>query len=247
MPGRPLSVQLYSVRGAVADDLQGSLQRLADIGFTNVELYGFVDKADQYAAALEATGLSAPSAHAPVLQYDDPAPAFEAAKRLGVGTLIDPHHPREQWTTADDVQRAAELMNRAAERASQAGLAFGYHNHWWELENRVDGTPALEVLAAELSPEVVLEVDTFWASVGGVDAPDLLRRLGDRVQLIHVKDGPISRDTRTQLPAGQGEVDVPAVLAAAPRAMRVLEFDDYDGDPFDGLAASFAWVSEHDR
>jgi sugar phosphate isomerase/epimerase len=90
----------------------------------------------------------------------------------------------------------------------------------------------------------VLEVDTFWTTVGGVSAPDLLRTLGDRVRFIHVKDGPIKREPKTQLPAGQGEMDVPAVLAAAPQAVRVLEFDDYAHDPFDGLAESFRYVSE---
>jgi hypothetical protein len=58
-----------------------------------------------------------------------------------------------------------------------------------------------------------------------------------------VKDGDKSRDTKKQLPAGEGAVDVPAVLDAAPSAMRVLEFDDYEGDTMDGLAASLAYVT----
>jgi sugar phosphate isomerase/epimerase len=246
VPDRPLSVQLYSVRDSVAQDLQASLQRLADIGFTTVELYGFVERADEYAQALAATGLSSPSAHAPVLRYDDPREAFEAAATVGVQTLIDPSRPAEFWQEADEIRRSADRMNEVAEIADGFGLTFGYHNHWWEIETRHDGLTGLEVLEAALSPKVVLEVDTFWVQVGGVNAPDLLATLGDRVRFIHVKDGPITQDTKTQLPAGQGEMDVPAVLAAAPDAVRVLEFDDYDGDPFDGIAKSFAFVTEHD-
>ena len=104
----------------------------------------------------------------------------------------------------------------------------------------------VEGLAARLDPSAVLEVDTYWVEVGGVSAPDLLGRLGDRVQLIHVKDGPKTRDTSAQLPAGEGVIDIPAVLAAASQATRVLEFDDYDGDLFDGLAASLAYVTAQD-
>jgi len=247
VPDQPLSVQLYSVRKAVADDLPAALDRLAGIGFAAVELYGFVDRAEEYAAALTAAGLTAPSGHAPVLQYDDPRPAFEAAKRVGVGTLIDPHHPREHWASADDVKAVAERMNRIAAAAAEHDLAFGYHNHEHELQADFDGVSGLELLEQHLDPAVVLEVDTFWVTVGGRSAPELLRRLGDRVRFVHVKDGPITRDTATQLPAGQGDVDVPAVLAAAPQAMRVLEFDDYAGDPFDGLAESFRFVSELER
>ena len=247
MPTQPLSVQLYSVRDAVAADLPGALSRLAGIGFENVELYGFVDRADEYAAGLRAAGLSAPSGHAPVLQYDDPRPVFEAAKTVGIRTLIDPHHPAEHWQSADDIKAAAERMNAIAAAAAEFELAFGYHNHWFELEAHHDGVTGLELLEQHLDPAVVLEVDTFWVTVGGESAPELLRRFGDRVRFIHVKDGPITRDTSTQLPAGQGDVDVRAVLAAAPQAMRVLEFDAYAGDPFDGLAESFRFVSELER
>jgi sugar phosphate isomerase/epimerase len=242
----PTSVQLYSVRDAVAESLPAALDRLAGIGFTNVELYGFLDTADAYAAALRASGLTAPSAHAPVLQLDEPERAFEAAVTVGVTTLIDPHHPAPNWLTEAQVLENAARMNELGASAKEFGLTFGYHNHAHELQNRFGGRPALEVLADALSPDVVLEVDTFWSQVGGEDAPALLERLGDRVTFIHVKDGPISADTSTQLPAGQGEMDVPAVLAAAPHAIRVLEFDAYVGDPFDGLAASLAWLQERE-
>lgn len=239
-----MSAQLYSVRAAIAEDMEGTLERLAALGFTDVEPYGdFIPGSDRYAAALAATGLRAPSAHAPVLQLADPSAAFDAARAIGVEVLIDPHAPGDDWDTVDGIARLAERMNAAGVAAAAAGLRFGYHNHAFELDSRPNGTPALEQLAARLDDAIVLEVDTYWAEVGGVPAPDLLRRLGDRVGFIHVKDGPVSKDTAAQLPAGEGAMDLPAVLAAAPRAVRVLEFDDYAGDVFDGLAASLAFVT----
>src|SRR5699024_12390346 len=83
------------------------------------------------------------------------------------------------------------------------GLTIGYHNHWWELAQQIEGRPALEVFADLLDERIVLEVDTYWAAVGGVDAPDLLRRLGERVKFLHVKDGPIIDDPKAQLPPGE--------------------------------------------
>jgi sugar phosphate isomerase/epimerase len=244
MPRGPVSVQLYSVRDRLADDLEGTLERLAALGFTSVEPYGaFVVGSDRYVTALAATGLAAPSAHAGVLSLEDPSPAFEAAAAIGVRTIIDPAHRTDDWESIDGIARIAERINTAAEQAREYGLVFGYHNHWWELEARPNGTPALELLAERLTDDVVLEVDTYWVEVGGVSAPDLLRRLGDRVQLLHVKDGDKSRDVKRQLPAGEGAIDVPAILDAAPTAMRVLEFDDYEGDTMDGLAASLAYVT----
>src|ERR687885_253650 len=72
MAEEPVSAQLYSVRDAVQQDLPAALDRLASIGFRAVELYGFVDRAGDYASALLPAGLTAPSAHAPLLSAEDP-------------------------------------------------------------------------------------------------------------------------------------------------------------------------------
>ena len=241
-----VSVQLYSVRDAIADDLPGAVERLAEIGFTNVEPYGFAERVDEYERAFAASGISAPSGHAPVIDSDDPDLYFDAAVRLGIGTVIDPFVPTERWQSADEIAKTADRVNALAARAATFGLAFGYHNHNWELANRVDGRPALLSFVDRVDDAVVLEIDTFWASVGGVDTPKLLRSLGDRVKFVHVKDGALSDDTSLQQPAGKGAVDVAGILAAAPQAVRVVEFDAYAGDVFDGIAESFAWLKEHD-
>lgn len=253
-----LSVQLYSVRDAIAADLDSALERIAAIGLTTVEPYGFVDRAEDFRRALTANGLIAPSAHAPVIDADDASRAFAAAAELGVQILIDPYIPAERWQTLDDAARLADRVNTLASQAKSSGLRFGYHNHQWELVTQVDGRPILDAFVDRLDAEVVLELDTFWATVGGADAPALLRRLGDRVPLIHVKDGRLPTGTaapdaaaiaavlENQLPAGSGDVDVRAILEAAPDATRVIEFDQYSGDVFDGIAASAAWLREND-
>lgn len=244
MSAQPLSVQLYSVRDAFAADPAAALARLAEIGFTTVELYGFVDRADEFAALLPAAGLTASSAHASLVGQDV-VPVFEAAKKVGVTKIIDPFIPAERWQTSDDVVAIATELNRVSAIAADIGISVGYHNHAWELSTKVDGTTALEALADNLDPAVFLEVDTYWSFVGGVDPVGLLGRLGDRVQFIHVKDGEPTGDTKAQRPAGSGEVPVLDVLAAAPQAVRVVEFDDYAGDVFDGLAASVSFLTSN--
>ncbi len=242
MPTGELSVQLYTVREALAADLPGTLRRIADLGFANVELFGFVDKADQYSELLPAVGLAAPSAHARLLGQDL-APIFAAARKIGVATLIDPHIDRALWTTRANISESAARLNEIAVAGAEHELTIGYHNHWWEASNRIDGVPALEVFADLLDESVVLEIDTYWAEVGGVPAVELLGRLGTRVRLIHVKDGPVTADDEDQLAVGAGRMDVPAILAAAPQAMRVVELDGFSGDVFDALRDSFAYLT----
>lgn len=241
MPTVPPSVQLYTVRSAIADDLPGTLARLSDIGFTKVEPWGFVDLVDDYVSALEATGLEAPSAHANLLGKDLPE-IFAAAKRLGVSTIIDPHIDETRWITREDVASIARDLGEVADQAAEYDLAVGYHNHAFELENLIDGVPALEVLAASLPLGVVLEVDTYWAEVGGVDAAELLARLGDRVQFLHVKDGPKNKNDREQVAVGRGVMPIRDILRAAPQALPVVELDDHEGDIFTALADSLTFL-----
>lgn len=235
------SVQLYSVRDALAADQNGTARRLADLGFRSVEPFGLVDAVDALEPALAAAGLTAPTSHVTLLGGGHEA-AFAAAQRLGVTTLIAPFVPEERWQTRDDVAALAAEFTELAVFAADQGLQVGYHNHWWELESLIDGTPALEVFAGHLGDAVVLELDTYWSAVGGVDPVALLGRLGERVVALHIKDGPVTRDADLQLPAGSGAMPIAEILAAAPNARPVIEFDAYAGDLFAGIAESLAFV-----
>ena len=238
------SLQLYTVRNAIQEDLSGTIKKVAEIGFAQVEPYNFVATAKELGAALKENGLTAPSGHAPLLSQDQDE-IFAAAKELGITTVIDPFIPADRWQSAEDVQATAAQLNEAAKKGAEYGVRVGYHNHQWELESIIEGRTALEYFADLLDPELVLEVDTYWVAVGGQDPVDILTKLGNRVKFIHIKDGPLTTDTKAQLPAGKGKVAVLDVIAAAKSLEAgVVEFDDYDGDIFDGIAQSLKFLQE---
>ncbi|WP_246854111.1 sugar phosphate isomerase/epimerase [Naasia sp. SYSU D00057] len=241
MTSSTLSLQLYTVREALGTDLRSALERVGSIGLRQVELFGFVERADEYAALLREVGLTAPSAHVNLLDGQAQA-AFDAARRIGIGTVITPWTDPARWTSRASVEAIADELSALVEPAAAAGLRVGYHNHEFEFAD-LDGTSAYDVFTERLDPAVVLELDTYWAAVGGHDPAELLGRLGERVQFLHVKDGPATRATKEQVPAGSGTLDVPGILAAAPHALRVIEFDDYDGEIFDGILASIEFLT----
>lgn len=240
MSHAPLSVQLYTIREALSQDPADALERLAALGFTTVELFDLVDFADTYAEVLPRIGLVPSSTHVSLLGQDL-VPVIQAAQRVGVTTVIEPAIPEEQWTTSDGVLALADQLNEISRVAAAEGITVGYHNHWWEF-GALDGTNAFEAFADNLDPAVVLELDTYWAQVGGVPAAPLIDRLGDRVGFIHVKDGDVSRDNKAQVAVGSGRMPVLDILAAAPQAVRVVELDDFDGDVFEALADSVAYL-----
>ncbi len=253
------SVQLFTVNAALETDLDGTLAALAGRGFTAVEPYDFVRRAEPLAAALSAHGLQAPTGHAflasdsfvrpdgsgTTVEVPAPEEVFAAAKTLGMTTVIDPYTVPARWETVAQIEDTARRLNAAAALAEPHGLRVGYHNHAHELEATFDGTTGLEVLAGLLDPRVVLEVDLYWVARAGVDAPALLRRLGDRVVAVHVKDGTLEEAALLayppvdQVPAGQGVVPLAEALdAASALEYAVVEFDAFDGDIFDAVEQS---------
>ena len=182
-----------------------------------------------------------------VLAVPTPEVTFEAAATLGLDYVIDPFLPAQHWQQRDDVLRSAETLNRRAEQAKAYGLKVGYHNHDHELRSVIDGETALELFAANLDPDVALEVDVYWATASGQDCarpPASPRRPREG---LHLKDGPMREGISTaelpkdQTPAGQGDVPLAEAIQAAPSAeYGVIEFDHYAGDIFDGIAQSFA-------
>jgi sugar phosphate isomerase/epimerase len=246
MPVSPsIALQLYSLRNPMAEDSAATLARIAETGYQQIELYNIVEWRESLREGLAANGLAAPTAHARLTEGGREE-IFEAAAELGVETLIDPFVEPTRWTTRDDVLRIADELREAEQQAGGYGLKLGYHNHFWETENVFDGTTALEAFAGALPGSFALEVDVYWSIIGGADPVALLGALGSRVQFLHVKDAPLvdgslSKDREDQLPAGQGAIDWPAVLEAAPSArLLVVEFDEYRGDIFDGIAQGLA-------
>jgi len=236
------SIQLYTVRDSLRANPAGTLHRLASIGYQRVEPFSLLDFADALGRPLAENGLTAPSAHARLLDGRHKE-TFEAAAKLGIGTVIDPKIDESRWTSRDGIAAIADDLARVAEDAAEFGVRVGYHNHAFELSTRIEGTAALEVFATHLAPSIILEVDTYWAAVGGEDPVALLQRLGKRVRFLHLKDGPISNDNSEQVAVGSGQMPVAALIEAAPALeVGIVELDDFAGDVWQPVAASYRYL-----
>jgi len=238
----PTALQLYTVREQLAADRAGVLAQVAALGYGAVEPFNILSDPDGLRADLDAAGLSACSVHA--------APAGEAAedvvraaRTLGADTIIIPYLPPPRFADADGVQALARELNELAAGLAGQGLRLGYHNHDFELSSLVGGVPALAVLADQLDDAVLLEVDTYWAAVGGQDVPALLGRLGDRVRYLHVKDGPVVSRDDFMTAVGAGRMPVAEILAASPSARwHVVELDRCATDMMTAVGDSLAWL-----
>jgi sugar phosphate isomerase/epimerase len=239
----PPAVNLWTVRDQLAADRRATLHRLADLGYSAVEPFEATEDPAGLRAITDDLGLTICSAHSHRLLEPDPAEVLESVATLGTDLAIVPSGLTEDaFAGHEALKRTADTLNVLAGRAAEYGIKLGYHNYWWEFESEIQGRHAAEVLADLLAPDVFFEIDTYWAALGGADVPGVVTRLGDRVRALHLKDGPIAKGA-AHTALGRGEMPTAGILAAAPAGtLRIVELQTCDGDVFEALADSRAFL-----
>src|SRR2546428_425787 len=144
-----IGLQLYTVRGALERDFEGTLDRVAAIGYREVEFAGYYGKTPHEVwVALEKRGLAAPSAHVPFETLKGNwRGALEDARVVGHRYVVVPWIPPDERRSLDGYKRVARLFNRAGAVARELGLQFAYHNQAFEFA-RLGGRVPYDVLLA---------------------------------------------------------------------------------------------------
>lgn len=188
----PIGLQLYTVRAIFEPDPMGTLEKVAKIGYREVEYGGGgYDKMDHAALrkTMDRLGLTSPSVH---IGYEALGADFDGAvnmaKTLGADTVVVPYMA-EELRNAESWKKAVADFNRYAERLKKAGLDFAYHNHDFEFTVKPGGVSLFDTLVADADPALVkIELDLFWAVAAGEDPKAIIRRLPGRIYAYHVKD-----------------------------------------------------------
>ena len=245
-----LSIQLYTLRSL--GELDRVLDTVKQAGYCNVETVGsHLDDAVNVRTKLDARGLKVSSSHVSLETLRDrPDAVVRACSVLGFDQLFMPAVPPEDRQGDAKFWRAlGRELGEIAVRMRDHGIAFGYHNHHWELALKDGEKSALELIfeAAAGSP-LAWQVDIAWLVRGGADPKEWMRRYRDRIVSAHVKDiAPQGRneDQDGWADVGAGVLDWqelwPAARAAGARWM-VVEHD-HPSDPAETARASYAFIS----
>ncbi len=227
--GKPVGLQLYSLREYLPKDVPGTLARIRAMGFEEIEGGSTYDLGvDGFKAAVSKAGLVVVSEHHGYEQWrDDRASVLKQATALGARYVGCPWIPHGDRFTREDCLRAAADFNKWGKATKDAGLRFFYHTHGYEFEASPEGT-LLDTLLKETDPALVsLEADVFWVKRGGGDPVALFERYPGRIPLTHLKD--MVKGLETDKPTakapddadvvlGTGQIDFEALLKAANKA-----------------------------
>jgi sugar phosphate isomerase/epimerase len=246
-----IGVQLYTVRDALKKDFEGTLARVAAIGYKEVEFAQYFEDLSnpnpspkKTRQILDADGLTAPSGHIPykLLSPENWSRVLDAAKTLGHDYIVNPSIDREVLKQPDGWKRAAETFNRAGAESHKAGIQLAYHNHVEEFKALPDGKLPYDVLLAESDPKLLkMEMDLGWAHKAGVDPVAYFEKYPGRFPLVHVKDFDKS-GTMTEV--GKGIIDWKRIFAKADVAGIKHYFVEHDDpkSPFESIQVSFDYL-----
>ena len=218
-----VALQLFSLRDILNDDLEGTLQKVKDMGYDYIEYCDFGDTpAKEVKEILDRIGLKAFSVHQNHWPYSqDPEGKIEYMKEIGVDYCVLPWFSPEAWR--DDWDGTIKTIQEFAKDVTKEGIKFYYHNHANEFE-KVNGEYVLDKLF-KIFPEDLIhpQLDVAFFIKVKEDYAKYIRKYAGRVEILHLKDGitEVLEDGTTKLttvPVGMGELDVQAVLDACEEA-----------------------------
>ncbi|MDA7683825.1 sugar phosphate isomerase/epimerase [bacterium] len=238
-----LGLQLYTMREEMDDDFEGTLARVAELGYSEVEFAGYFDRTPiQVRKVLDTNGLVSPAAHIPWQAVrDDLDFEIERALVLGQKNIVIPYlAPGER--TESHYKQLIETLNLAGESCKKAGLRIGYHNHDFEFQS-IKGVVAYDLILEETEDSLVdFELDLYWIAHAGVDPIPYFEKYPGRFTMLHVKD----RATDGNMVAvGNGEINFQSIFTRAELAGVKHYFVEHDNptDAFTSVSDSYRALS----
>ena len=212
-----VGLQLYTVRDLAEKDMAGTLAKVAQIGYREIEFAGlFEHTPKEVRAMLDQNGLTAPSSHVPYETLGaDWEKTLEGAKTLGQTYIVCPSVDDNLLNHPGAWNRVAEAFNKAGEASKKIGIQFGYHNHMNEFVD-VNGKLAYDILLDNTDPNLVkMEMDLYWITKAGHDPLQYFDRYPGRFPLVHVKD--MAKDGGFA-DVGRGTIDFKKIFAQSGKA-----------------------------
>ncbi|CQR55472.1 sugar phosphate isomerase/epimerase family protein [Paenibacillus riograndensis] len=240
-----IGLQLYTLREELEQDFEGTIRKVAELGYAGVEFFHYFGRtAEQVNALLQETGLTALGAHRPYdAMLNDTEQEISFNLSIGNRNLIVPYLTEEQrnW------EEVAVNLRKIGEQCSARGAVLSYHNHDFEFKEQFGGRTAFDGIFEEVPADLLqVEMDTCWVYYAGYDPVEYIHKYAGRLPIIHLKDMKKREDGSAEtVVLGEGEVKLEAILEAADAAgaeWAVVEQDFCSRSPLESVADSMKWI-----
>lgn len=248
--GMPIGIQTWEVRDQIGKDFDGTLGKLAADGFRAIEMCspkGYKDlgfgplasmKPSEMRERIRKAGLICESCHFGFPELKDSLDDRIAfAQELGLKQMIISTFWLPKNATLSDWKSAVETANKLGERAHQAGIQLGFHNHDFEFA-RLDGKLIYDEIMGEFDPRAIKMQFQVAVIELGYQAADFFQKYPGRFISMHLADW--LPTAKKQVPLGQGVVDWKRLFASARKAGIKNYFVEME--PFDTMTASLPFL-----
>ena len=200
---KDIGIQIYTLRNQIDESLEKTLEKVAEIGYSWIEAYGYENRKilgktpTEFKNLVNGLGMTMPSIHSVTevssgkgksAILEEMKVTIEDAKTAGAKYLVYAYLEEEERDSMDDYKRHADIFNDFGELCKNAGIQFAYHNHDFEFMN-FDGVIPYDYLLENTDPELVkMELDLYWITKAGKDPITYFNKYPGRFELWHVKD-----------------------------------------------------------
>lgn len=266
-PDEIVGIQLYSVRDDMQKDPLGTLTKVAKMGYKHVEHANYIDRkfygypAKEFRKVLDDLGLKMPSGHTVMGKnhWDASKKDFtdawkytvEDAAVMGQHYVISPWMDESMRTTYDDLMVYLDVFNKCGDLCMKSGMKFGYHNHWAEFTEELNGMKLFDIMMKNLDVnKVIMQLDIGNMYIGGAKALDVIGQYPGKFEMIHVKDEIASNNAEKYESTilGKGIIPVKEVLdicrATGGTKVYIIEQEAYQGKaPIDCIKEDLEIIS----
>ena len=215
----PIGLELYSVREALKNDLEGTVRAVAQLGYQCVEFYApyfewSEAQTKRMRKLLDDLGVRCYSTHndEKFFSKENIGKARDMNSILGCKYMVmaysEPNKGLDGW------KAIADELNTAANALAPSGLKPGYHNHQAEWK-AVDGVRPLEVIAQNTKPSVMMQLDVGTCLEAGADPVAWIRSNPGRIHSLHLKDWSSDPAKGYQVLFGEGDAKWKDIFGAA--------------------------------
>jgi len=242
-----IGLQLYTIRDELANDFEGTLRKVAAMGYEGVEFAGYGGlSAEALRDLLQELNLKAIGSHTGLhvlengLEEEIRYLQTIGAKYAAIPWIAPEERGEELWPGY------IEKFQAYGKRFREAGIQLTYHNHEFEFQIELDGQPVFDAIFAQSEEQLKVEMDIGWVQFAGFDPIAYIGKYAGRLPLVHLKDYRVSADqTIDTVELGRGELQLLPIIEAASKAgveWLIVEQDACANPPLEAVAESIEWL-----
>ncbi|MUT67581.1 sugar phosphate isomerase/epimerase [Paenibacillus sp. NEAU-GSW1] len=246
----PIGLQLFTLRNETSVDMEGTLRKVAALGFEGVEFAGYGGiEAEKMRDLLQELNLKVIGSHIGLQLLEEKIDEEIAylhtigAKYASIPWLEEDQRSAEAW------QQHFDKFEQYGKRFRDAGIQLLYHNHDFEFHVSFDGNFVFDELFDRIGPDLLkVEMDIGWVQYAGQDPLEYVTKYAGRLPILHLKDFLKGENGMDTVELGRGLLPRVELIELSEKIgveWIIVEQDNCANPPLEAVEESLNWLKNN--